>query len=46
MNEDVLFFFDKHREGLPLYEAFESRVMKKIENVRIKIQKKQDFILQ
>ncbi|MDE7006878.1 MAG: hypothetical protein K2P07_01770, partial [Lachnospiraceae bacterium] len=28
-------------DALPLYEAFESRVMKEIENVRIKVQKSQ-----
>ena len=41
MNEDILFFFDKHMDALPLYEEFESRVMREIENVRIKVQKSQ-----
>lgn len=41
MNEDILFFFDKHMDAMPLYEAFESRVLKEIENVRIKVQKSQ-----
>ena len=41
MNNDILFFFDKHMDALPLYEAFENRVMKEIENVRIKVQKSQ-----
>lgn len=41
MNEDILFFFDKHIDVLPLYEAFESRVVKEVENVRIKVQKSQ-----
>lgn len=41
MNDDVLFFFDQHREALPLYEAFADRVTKEIENVRIKVQKSQ-----
>ena len=41
MNEEILFFFDKHMDALPLYEAFEGRVLKEIENVRIKVQKSQ-----
>lgn len=41
MNEDILFFFDKYMDALPLYEAFEGRVMKEIANVRIKVQKSQ-----
>lgn len=41
MNNDVLFFFAKHMDALPLYEAFENRVMTEIENVRIKVQKSQ-----
>lgn len=41
MNGDLLFFFDKHMDALPLYEAFENRVMGEIENVRIKVQKSQ-----
>ena len=41
MNNDVLFFFDKHMDALPLYEAFENKVMQEIENVRIRVQKSQ-----
>ena len=41
MNEDIFSFFVEHMDALPLYEAFESRVMKEIENVRIKVQKSQ-----
>lgn len=41
MTEDILFFFDKHMDVLPLYEAFERRVLNEIENVRIKVQKTQ-----
>lgn len=41
MTEDVLFFFDKHMDALPLYEVFEQRVMNEIESVRIKVQKSQ-----
>ena len=41
MNNDILLFFGNHMDALPLYEAFESRVMREIENVRIKVQKTQ-----
>lgn len=41
MNHDILFFFDGHMDALPLYEKFEERVIKEIENVRIKVQKTQ-----
>ena len=27
MNSDVLFFFEKHREALPLYELLEQRIL-------------------
>ena len=41
MDSNILSFFDKHIDALPLYEAFESRIIKEIENVRIKVQKSQ-----
>ncbi len=41
MNDDVVFFFDKHIGALPLYEVFEAKVVKEIKNVRIKVQKSQ-----
>ncbi len=41
MNEDILLFFDKHKDALPLYETLESRIFREIENVRIKVQKSQ-----
>ena len=41
MRDEVLFFFDRHMEALPLYESFENRVVNEIENVRIKVQKSQ-----
>lgn len=41
MNEDTLFFFDAHRDALPLYETLESRLLDEIEDVRIKVQKTQ-----
>lgn len=41
MNSDILYFFDKHMEALPLYEAFERNVFSGIENVHIKVQKTQ-----
>lgn len=41
MNQDVLFFFDKSPEALPLYEAFEERVLSEFDDVRIRVQKTQ-----
>jgi len=41
MNADVLLFFEKHMDALPLYEILENRITKEIENVRIKAQKSQ-----
>ena len=41
MNGDVLFFFEKHKDMLPVYEALEDRILNEIENVRIKVQKTQ-----
>ncbi len=41
MNQDVLYFFDKKPEALPLYEAFERRVFSGTDNVKVKVQKTQ-----
>ena len=41
MKDEVLFFFDQHMDALPLYEALENRILREIENVRIKVQKSQ-----
>lgn len=41
MNEEVLYFFDKHPEALPLYETFEGKVKAIVSDVRIKVQKTQ-----
>lgn len=41
MNQDILFFFDKHPEALPLYEALEERIRSEIQDVTIKVQKTQ-----
>lgn len=41
MNDDILFFFDNHMDALPLFEAFENRVMSEIPNTQIKVQKSQ-----
>lgn len=41
MNQDILFFFDKHPEALPLYEALEERIQSEIPDVTIKVQKTQ-----
>ena len=41
MNQEILFFFDKHMDALPLYEAFERKVLSEIGNVTIRVQKTQ-----
>ncbi len=41
MNQDILLFFDKHPEALPLYEALEERILAEIRDVKIKAQKTQ-----
>lgn len=41
MSQDILFFFDKHPEALPLYEALEERILSEIPDVKIKVQKTQ-----
>lgn len=41
MDEKVLLFFDKNMDALPLYEAFEKRVLDEIAEVNIKVQKTQ-----
>lgn len=41
MSEEVLYFFDKHPDALPLYETFEDKVRTIVSDVRIKVQKTQ-----
>lgn len=41
MNADELFFFDRHMEALPLYEALEERILTELGPVRVKVQKSQ-----
>lgn len=41
MNEDILFFFDKMPEAVPLYEALEKRILSEIDKVSIRVQKTQ-----
>ena len=41
MGPDVLFFFEKAPEALPLYETFEARTLADVENVFIRVQKTQ-----
>ena len=41
MNQDILFFFDKNPEALPLYEALEERILSEIPDVKVKVQKTQ-----
>ena len=41
MSEEVLYFFDKHPDALPLYETFEDKVRTIVSDVRINVQKTQ-----
>ena len=41
MGPDILFFFNRDPAALPLYEAFETRVLAEIDNVTIRVQKTQ-----
>lgn len=41
MNQDVLRFFDGRMAALPLYEAFERKVLTELNSVNIKVQKTQ-----
>ena len=41
INADVLSFFDKHPQALPLYQTFAERVFKEVEEVSIRVQKTQ-----
>ena len=41
LNDDVLFFFNEKPAALPLYEAFEQRLLAKIGEVTVKVQKTQ-----
>lgn len=41
MDSDILFFFDGRPGALALYETFERRVLRELEDVHIKVQKTQ-----
>ena len=41
MTQDVLMFFDKDPNMLPLYEALEQQILSRIENVQLRVQKTQ-----
>jgi len=41
MNTDVLFFFETHRDALPIYETLEKRILAEIDSVTVKVQKTQ-----
>lgn len=41
MTPETLLFFDGHAQALPLYAAFERRVLSEITSVRVKVQKTQ-----
>ena len=39
MNADILFFFNDHKDALPLYERLEGLILKQIPDVKIKVSK-------
>ena len=41
MDQNTLFFFNQHPEAIPLYEAFEGRLLAELEGVVIQPQKSQ-----
>ena len=41
MEQDVLCFFDRMPEALPLYETFEQKVFSEVKGVKVKVQKTQ-----
>ncbi len=41
MDQDVFYFFDGKPDALPLYEAFEERVLSQIGSVKVRVQKTQ-----
>ena len=41
MEQDVLCFFDKKPEALPMYEAFEQKIFLEMDGVKVKVQKTQ-----
>lgn len=41
MDQNILFFFNEHLEAIPLYEAFEERLLSELEGVTIQPQKSQ-----
>ena len=41
MDQNTLFFFNEHPQAIPLYEAFEARLLSELEGVNIKVQKTQ-----
>ncbi len=41
MEQDVLCFFDRKPEALPLYEVFEEKLFSEVDGVEVKVQKTQ-----
>lgn len=41
MDQNTLFFFNEHPQAIPLYEAFEARLLSELEGVVIRPQKSQ-----
>ena len=41
MDQNVILFFNKNQQALPLYESFEQKVLESVEDVHIRVQKTQ-----
>ncbi|MCI8623944.1 MAG: hypothetical protein HFG26_09830 [Provencibacterium sp.] len=41
MDSKIVFFFERHLDALPIYEALERRIFSEIENATVKVQKSQ-----
>ena len=41
MDAEILYFFDKHMDALPLYQRLEALILEQIPDVRIKVSKTQ-----
>ena len=43
INQDVLFFFDKHQTAFSLYEVFADKIESRFPDTKMKVQKSQIF---
>lgn len=41
MDHDILFFFDRHLDALPIYTRLEEQILSRVENVHIRVAKTQ-----